>query len=175
MGLFDFILKKKEKHGHKKSNEPENPNSFFEEKLEDFLYKGVTAKQEAIEAISNEQFDDAWRLLHDAKTHFLNHAKENRFSAKETIAIDGSIHEYFANILRLEKKHTDAFVSLIYWVTACSNNPIKRHDQKLNAYFNRCKFKNTSLEDVRLFMSSLGQIPDHRSIQAKVLEWKDKG
>lgn len=137
----------------------------------DFLGKAADVGHKAKEAIKTKQYDEAWRLYHEQKSFYMQHANRSGFTAKQTLALDASIHEELANILRLENKHKDALVHIVYWVLSGDDHPIKRHQQKLQSYFNRCKFKNTELSEAENTISSNSKTPEFTLAKSIVEEW----
>jgi len=137
----------------------------------DHLGDAAKARYRALEHIKNKEFDEAWKALNEQKEHYLNHAKKNGFTKLQTLALDASAHEDMANILRLEKKHNDALVNILYWVRTSNNRSIQRHENKLRAYFNRCKYKNTNLDEAIQFSKCTRTDFDLRIAQLKVNEW----
>ncbi len=114
------------------------------EPQEDFLRKAASAKHKAKEAVKLKDFDKAWGLYNDQKLFYMQHAKRGGFTKQQYLALDSQVHEDLADILRMEKRHIPAFIDILYWVIANNHHPTKRHQQKLTAYFNRCKFKKTT-------------------------------
>ncbi|WP_299083197.1 hypothetical protein [uncultured Ruegeria sp.] len=114
----------------------------------DYLGKAADAKHAAKAAVKAGEHDKAWGLFHEQKEHYLKHAQAQGFDAEQVMRMDGSVSEDFANILRIEKRHTQALVHVLYWIVT-SPQTIKRHDTKLEAYFARCKFQTTMLGDRR--------------------------
>ena len=139
---------------------------------EDYLGKAAKAGHAAKAAIRVGQYDAAWGLLHEQKTLYAQHANKGRWNARDVLALDGSVSEQLANILRLEAKHEQALVHILYWIIT-SQKPIKRHEQKLRTYFGRCKFQITTLEEVQRFIGNNKKKPDFVTIQSKINEWKD--
>ena len=147
---------------------------FFNEgrSMTDHLGNAATLKHSARQAVREKRFDDAWRLFHEQKSHFAEHAKSYGHTPRQALALDGSVHEDLANVLRLEQKHEDALVHLLYCICT-STNPTKALQKKIPAYVSRCKFTNTSLADVEAFTVTNSQKPDFRAIQKAVLEWQN--
>lgn len=129
---------------------PMKSADFSELGRKDYLGMAADKKHKAKAAIRSKEFDVAWRYLHDQKSNYLQHASIMRFTESQILALDGTVHEDLANILRLEKKHTDAFVHIVYWAMS-GNRSKKVHTKKLTAYFNRCKFKQASLSSLLEF------------------------
>ncbi|WP_312141156.1 DUF4236 domain-containing protein [Stutzerimonas nitrititolerans] len=141
----------------------------------DYLGQAALAGRNAKDAVKACDFDKAWRLFHDQKQLFLQHAQQQGWAARETLALDASVHEDLADVLRLEKRHTEALPHILYWVAASRHRPIKRHVEKLRAYFNRCKLTNTSLEEVEAYLSSRKDTASYPAIQRQVKRWIQAG
>ena len=142
----------------------------------DFLGLAAAAGSEARAAVSSGDYNKAWALYQDQKSLYLQHAKHSGFTARQTIAIDASIHQQMANVLRLEGRHADALVHILYWAIGTSDRPVKAHESKVRAYFNRCKLKNTTLDDAETFVaSSAKSIANFQSIQTQVRRWLEEG
>ncbi|EJG0692348.1 hypothetical protein C4G81_RS22265 [Vibrio parahaemolyticus] len=142
---------------------------------EDFLGKAANAGQKAKKAMKLKNFDEAWGLFHEQKSLYIQHANRSGFTANQTLALDATVHEEMANILRQEGKHNDALVHIVYWVLAGSERPIKRHDQKLQAYFNRCKFQKVSFELAKENMAKLKMPVSFLDAKSIVSDWVDAG
>ena len=137
-------------------------------KMPDYLGLAATSKHIAQKAVSVKQFDIAWRMLHEQKKHYTGHA--NRYTdgimgvsdrKKWALALDGSVHEGMANILRLEGKHRLALVHVLYWVSTTKKERVtKAQQQKLSAYFNRCKFAKVSKANLDDFVEIMRGEPN---------------
>jgi len=99
----------------------------------------------------------------------MRHANEQRFNAQETSALDASVSENLANILRIEKKHTDALIHIIYWISTSSRRT-KAQDKKLDAYFNRAKLEKLKLSQLEDFIAKNSGF---RNIRNQVQEWSN--
>lgn len=137
----------------------------------DYLGKAAMAGHAARDAVKSGDHDKAWVMLHEQKSFYALHAQKSGWKAQDVLRIDGSISEELANILRLEKKHDQALVHILYWI-ATSITPIKRHKSKLNAHLNRCKFEGVSLQDAEDFIGSLASLPEYTAIQSQVAQWR---
>ncbi len=170
--MFSFFRRKKIKNDDSEFEEytSEVINDFSEN---DFLGKAAIAKRKAISAIKNKKYDIAWGLFHEQKENFMKHAVRSEFSQRQIFALDSSVSEIFANILRLEGRHHEALVHIIYWI-ACSDKQTKRQHEKLIAYFNRAKLKNVEYSVVEGFIESMKRDPDFRVIQNNVKGWSEK-
>lgn len=139
----------------------------------DFLGKGADAGQRARAAVAAGQYDVAWRLYHEMKEHYLRHAARFKFTRAQTLALESRVSLPMANILRLEGKHHDALVHILYWVAADSTTS-KAHVQKLSAYLNRCKLNDVTLEVVQRFIESVRPLPNFVQIRDAVAAWKSR-
>lgn len=174
MNIFDIFKKKN------KQEKVTVEDNHFQEVLDDFnkhdyLSKAAEAGHKANAAVKNKEFDKAWGFYHEQKLLYMQHADRSGFTMQQVFALDSQVHENLANILRIESKHDDALVSILYWIIANNDKPIKRHQQKLTAYFNRCKLGNTSIEDAMVFSTTNMASLDYSSIQLKVAEWRSLG
>ena len=177
-GCFGITSKSKEKRFHISAkgsifDSGENPEDYARRITADFserdnLGKAADARQRARDAIKGKNFDDAWKCYHEEKEHFFKHASQNNFTPAQVVALDGTVSKSLANILRLEKRDREAFVHVIYWISS-STRETKEQGQKLIAYFNRCKFQQHDLGDVRKFICDTQPIPDLREIQNFVM------
>ena len=135
-----------------------------------YLGKAAEISDKAKDAKASGNYDEVWRSYIDMKDLYLKHASHNHFTAQQTLALDATIDFQMADVLRLEGKHNQALVHIIYWV-ATSKTPSKTQQQKLKAYFNRCKFKNITIDDVYQFIDSLRPLPDFVKIRDTVKQW----
>lgn len=173
MGIFDFLKRK--------TARPSEPEESFEEFVaglqtdfakNDHLGKAAVAGSQAQEAVTAGAFDAAWRFYHDQKQHYLRHAAGCGFTKTQTLALDASVSQPMANILRLEGKHLDALAHIVYWVAA-SPRITKSQQQKLPAYFNRCEFKNVALSDLHELVEASRADPDFVRIRNTIGGWRD--
>lgn len=135
----------------------------------DHLGKAAIACEEARKAVAEGKHDVAWGFLHEAKNQYVQHAARQRFTAEQTLALDAAISPSFANILRLENKHRDALVHMIYW--AATSTPSASLTKRVRPYFNRCKFQSVGLPDLEAFIDSLRPLPDFANIRDTVAGW----
>ena len=170
MGLFDLFKRKK-------ATTFDPSSSVYANEIEadfrrsDFLSKAATAGHQAKAAVKEKRYDAAWKLYHQQKGYYMRHASRYGHSPRGALALDATVHEDLANILRLEGKHTDALVHIVYWVLAGANRPIRRHQQKLRSYFNRCKFKNITLDEAQKETASQSALPDLTLARSVVARW----
>jgi hypothetical protein len=141
----------------------------------DFLGLAAAAGSEAREAVRAGYYNKAWGLYQDQKNLYLQHANHSGFTARQAIALDASMHQQMANVLRLEGRHADALVHILYWAAGASTRPVKAHEAKVRAYFNRCKMKNTTLDEVQVYLSSRRGPANYSGIQKQVKRWAAKG
>lgn len=126
--------------------------------------------------IREEKHDEAWSVAHQAMA-----------TPFENWWLNFDFHEYLADILRKEEKHTQALVHILAWYAVGfwgSQNlrnfdgelckPLaNRYDSKLKAYFNRCKFKSVSLDECGAYAESLSVPPNLTEIQDTVSGWNE--
>jgi hypothetical protein len=174
MGWLDFFKRKESKtDSHPDSGDDELQSYLEKFARNDFLGKAAVAGHNAKQAVGENRHDEAWRLYHEQKTYYLQHANRCGFTARQTLALDGSVSEDLANILRLEQKHDAALTHMLYCLMS-SNSPTKSQQTKIVAYFNRCKFIGIGLEELNGFINSTADLPDLRAIQSKVKEWRTR-
>lgn len=175
MGLFDFLKKK--------AAPPVEAEESFEEfaarlqadfSKNDHLGKAAIAGSKAQEAVASGQFDVAWGFYQDQKQHYLQHASRCGFTKAQLLALDASVSEPMANILRLENRHHDALVHIVYWVAA-SQRITKSQQRKLTAYFNRCRFKTVTLSHLNELVEASRVDPDFVRIRDVIGGWRDSG
>ncbi|WP_191593932.1 hypothetical protein [Marinomonas colpomeniae] len=173
MGLFSIFKRKKQKPDLEFENCAKEVMDDFQRN--DFLGKAAEAGHKAKAAVKNKEYDKAWGHYQEQKSFYMQHANRSGFTANQALALDASVHEDMANILRLEDKHEDAFVSIVYWILAGADRPIKRHQQKLKSYFNRCKLKNTELSEAERIIASNTKLPEFTLARSIVSEWVSRG
>ncbi len=140
---------------------------------EDHLGKAAEAKHAAKAAIKERRFDEAWRLLHKQQEHWMAHASRMGFTKVQTLSLLSSINEEMANVLRLESRHDDALVHIMYSI-ATDRRPPQSRIKKLTAYFNRCKFDGEyTVERAELGVKMLKKEPDFRMAQEFVTSMRD--
>lgn len=141
----------------------------------DFLGLAAAAGSQAREAVRGGDYNKAWGLYQDQKNLYLQHANHSGFTARHAIALDASIHQQMANVLRLEGRHTEALTHILYWAAGTSTRPVKAHESKVRAYFNRCKLTNTTLDEVHAYLSSRRGPASYSAVQKQVKRWAAKG
>lgn len=175
MGLFDFLKRKPAL-----PVEPEESFEVFAARFQadfvknDHLGKAAIAGSKAQEAVASGKFDIAWGLHNEQKQHYLQHATRCGFTKSQVLVLDASVSQPMANILRLEGKHHDALVHIVYWVAA-SPRVTKSQQQKLPAYFNRCRFKSVALSDLNDLVETSRIEPDFVHIRDVIGGWQDRG
>lgn len=139
--------------------------------LGDHLGPAAIAGNAANKAIKDKRFDDAWRHLHEQQEHFLAHSAKYGFTAQQTLALAGGVHKSMANILRIEGRHDQALVHMMYYM-ATARRPPKADQQKLGAYFRRCKFSQVEEAKLKLVMSALRRDPVFDAARGIVAQWR---
>ena len=141
-----------------------------------------SAREEYIQAhvrrVKAGEHDKAWGLLHEEQGYYARHAAKNSWSNTQLISLTGNVHEGFANILRKEKKHSQALAHLLFWIKS-DKRPVqyratKRHEAKLKSYFNRCKFEGVLLDEVMEYAKADDGLADLLSIRTQVSEWQKR-
>ena len=173
MGFFSIFKKKRPKADQEFDYYAKNAIGHFQKN--DFLGKAAEAGHKAKVAVKAKQYDEAWGFYHDQKSFYMQHANRSGFTDKQVVALDASVHENMANILRLRNKHEDALVHIVYWILAGSDRPLKRHQQKLQSYFNRCKFKNTAPSEAEKAIDAQTKIPEFKLAKSIVNGWVSRG
>ncbi|MCG9767848.1 hypothetical protein L1D59_04460 [Pseudoalteromonas piscicida] len=139
---------------------------------DNFILKALEARDKARLAMKSKAYNTAWLEFSRQAEFYAYFANQRGFSPQNALSLVASVDEDFANILRIEKKHKDAFFHILYWVIASSHRPIKKHEQKLLAYFNRCKFEETTLEDVRYFVEIQSSVMvNPLTVKEQVRKW----
>lgn len=172
MSFFNFLKPKK--------TSPDLDDSTLNEILdkafpagdqEDYLGQAAVLGQQSRAATKAGEYDRAWGLLHEQKSLYMKHASRCNWKAEDVLNLDGSVSQPLANILRLEGNHGQALVHILYWIIT-ARNPIKGHDQKLKAYFDRCKFEGVSLDEAKQFIAQSKGQPDFAAIQSEIGKWR---
>lgn len=175
MSIFDFFKRKKKSETGPDLGADDLQEILTEFSKNDYLGKAAIAGHEAKAAVNAKEYDKAWGLYHQQKELYMQHANRSGFTKRQVLALDSQVHENLANILRIEKKNEDALAHILYWVIANNDRPIKRHQQKLAAYFNRCKFENTSIDEAIRFSVSNLKSTDYLTAQSEVAKWRARG
>ncbi len=136
----------------------------------DYLGEAAQFEREARLAVKEKRYDDAWRLLHLTKQQYGKHAARYGMTRRQTIALDASVHEDLANIRRLEGKHPDALIHLLYCI-AKSSRPTQAQEKKLITYFERCGFADATMNDLRVLRSSAEHSASLPEIRNQVTAW----
>lgn len=179
MSIFDWFKPKKPTYvapttASKPNRDPAHTKQYDRTVYSDtdFLGMAANAKHDALAAIKAKDFDTAWKHLHEQKGFYLQHANRVGFTPQQTVALDATVEENMANILRMEGKHQEAFVHILYWVTS-SSGITKNKEKKLLAYYRRAKFPEIGLMDVHQFIEDNSPMPDYREIQNAVKVWSE--
>lgn len=183
MSVFDFFRKGSPKEPATKMNgfqalfemgeaefEEYQKQAIEELKKHDYLGFAATAKDKALAAVKSKQYDEAWKLFHDQKLHYMKHAARSQFTRLQVLALDACVSEHLANILRLQGKHQDALVHALYWVAA-SPRRTKAQDKKLHAYFNRAQLKDIDYLAAERLLKLVQSNPELPIIRQHVMKW----
>lgn len=137
---------------------------------DDYLGLAANAKHKANWRFEMGDFDEAWKAHMKQQRYYILHANKSGFTPEHTVSLVSTVNESLANILRLEGKHRDALVHMIYRV-AGARSPSKRVLKKLPAYFNRAKLDNVSFSDVEELVLQQQPLADMRAIKNAVAGW----
>lgn len=135
----------------------------------DYLQLAAEKGREAKLAMREKNNAEAWELIQQQKRFYSQFTDQQSISVAEMIGLDSSVSKDLANLLRLEKKHKDALVHIIYWV-ANSKSVTKDKESKLRAYFNRAKLTGPTVDDVMDYSLAAG-IKEFHVIQKDVDSW----
>lgn len=168
MGIFDIFKRKKAQPPSILPKPKIERGALCEEiigkrDMTDYLGKAVMCEKKGLAEIKEQKFNQAWKSFHEQKQHYMEHANRSEFTPHQALALDASVSVNLANILRLESKHLDAFIHILYWVST-SQSKTKAQEQKLKAYFNRAKTEGLSFNKVNEFIGSQGK-KDLKTIQ----------
>ncbi len=137
----------------------------------DYLGSAAVSAAGGKAAVRAGNYNEAWRLFHEQKESYMQHAARSGFTSAQIAALDASVHEDLANIRRLEGKHDDALSHLLYRIKA-DPRPSKSVQKKLPAYAARCAFPKTTIEDIVDFAEDPTMPRDFPSILARVARWR---
>ena len=136
---------------------------------EDYSGLCTSARFRAQKAIKEKRLDDAWQLLQEEKYYGIKYCKSSPDCMKVTlIHYQQRPHADMANILRLEKKHTEALINYTYFVTDSEYLSVKYKRKKLQAYFNRAKLINITFDEYKNFIFSMHGIPNYSKIETAI-------
>lgn len=175
MRLFDIFGRKEQLSADSEESFEEFSARLIQEfQQHDYLGKAAFAGDKARAARDSGDLNAAWAFYQEMKEHYLQHALRQSFTRAQTLAIDSSVSQPLADILRLEGKHHDALVHIVYWV-ACDPRPSKTQQQKLRAYFNRCKFSGVTMSDLESLLLVSRAQPDFTRIRDTIGGWRGAG
>lgn len=135
----------------------------------DYLLLAANAKRSAKEEIKNKNYNAAWEHFHTQKEFLRKHSISQNWNAIDSVNLDASVSKDLANVLRLEGKHKDALVHIVYWYSN-SKSITKEQKSKLSAYYNRSQMANTSLEEIINYCGSKQPL-DFKEIRDQVDAW----
>ena len=174
--MIDRSGMKEAKYSGKLFTNHNKKEEIFHSSIEDNLSQAINCRNEAKKAVKEARYNDAWGLFSKQKEYYMKHATHQNFTEIQTQALDATVSEELANQLRLEGKNLDALFHIMYWVIGTRHKSIKRHEQKLKAYFNRCKFQNIDYEEVYNYVKSWdeNQLLDTVALYNQVKAWGAK-
>lgn len=154
------------------SNEELQAEAARQREADTLFSQAVAVREQAAAAMKNREFDKSWGLFHQQLDIVFQYVDAAGYTDPRRVCyMEAWVREGMADQLRLERKHHQALVNLLFCVLANSEFPLKRHEKKLRAYFNRCKFKAVSLDEAVEFSKSDCLEVGLREIEAKVAEW----
>ncbi|MDN3638748.1 hypothetical protein QWY82_08010 [Simiduia curdlanivorans] len=144
---------------------------------DDHQWAAVEARKTGERHMKEGDYNAAWKHLCIAKDEFIKHASDCGFTFDQSIALDATISEIMADVLRREGRHIPALVHIIYWIIAGSrvNKKIKRHGDKFKAYFDRCKFTSISRAEAWLEVQFVGDAHAYFIAESLVKRWSGFG
>ena len=140
-------------------------------KRSDCLGRAAVYGKKASTAVKEKEFDLAWWIYHQIKALHFEHANKFNFAQEHIIGMDSGISKSFGNILRLEGKHQQALVHILYWQLGETRPNVKRNVKKIRAYYNRSKISSITFEDLIEWMDSWNGLADYAAIQNQVSDW----
>ena len=136
----------------------------------DYLQLAAEKGREAKLAMREKNNAEAWELIQQQKHFYSQLTDQQSISVTELIGLDSNVSKDLANLLRLEKKHKDALVHIIYWV-ANSKSVTKDQESKLRAYFDRAKLMGPTFDDVYDYCKAERGKKEFDVIQKDVDSW----
>ena len=152
--------------------EDRNSNPVVDEDVDrdlDYVQLAAEKGREAKLAMREKNNAEAWELIQQQKHFYSQLTDQQIISVTKMIGLDSNVSKDLANLLRLEKKHKDALVHIIYWV-ANSKSVTKDQESKLQAYFNRAKLTGPTVNDVMDYCLAAG-IKEFHVIQKDIDSW----
>lgn len=137
----------------------------------DYLSLAAQAKHAGLQALKKGLYDVAWGCFHEQKEQYVKQATRSRFSKRDFLALDSTVSEHLANVLRAENKHKLALVHITYWVLAHRHRPTKSQANKFKAYFNRCKFEGVTLAQAESDVAAVKPLANYPEAQELVARW----
>ncbi|WP_148716495.1 hypothetical protein [Chitinolyticbacter meiyuanensis] len=116
--------------------------------IDDYLGRAAEAHTKARIAWRDKHYDEAWGNLITQKQLYLQHAIREKFSAHELLALDASVDVHMANVLRMEGRHRQAFLHIMYAMMAGRTSFDIGAAERVAVYYRRAKLTKTSLSDV---------------------------
>ena len=143
----------------------------------DYLGLAAEAKQEGMQAVKSGNYDDAWYYFHEQQSAYAKHinSPNGHFTPEQAFSLLSVVNEQLANVLRLESKHRQAIVHIVYWAAwgNASGRVKKSMNSKLKSYFKRCHFEQHNLDELeKLVEHEARSTPDFARIQSLLSEWR---
>lgn len=137
------------------------------------LQQATEIGQRARAAAKSGDYAQARSLYGEQRAALARYRERVGAEAGQEASVFAPLHQGLADLLRLEKRHTEALPHILFWVIAGRQKPLKAHADKLRAHFNRCKLQHTTLAEVEAFAA---QAPaDISAIETQVQTWLRHG
>lgn len=142
---------------------------------QDFLGFAAVAGRSAKEALRSGDYGAAWDFYQEQKAEYAKHAIRSEFTPKQALDLESTVHIDLANLLRLQGRHNDALVHIVYWASTLGDEASKGRQDRLRVYLKRCKLRNTSLASLTTVTASLALSPDLDEARRIVQELISRG
>lgn len=103
---------------------------------DDHLGRAAKLREQAREHQLNGRFDDYWASMEKVKSEYIQHAKKQRFSREQALALVASTFGETADFLRKEGRHSEALRHYLYFL-AHSGNGSATQMKRLPAFMKR--------------------------------------
>lgn len=138
----------------------------------DYMGKAAEAINAADEAAKAGRMDAAWALYGKAREHYRVHAKRFDFTTQQIIALDASVFEKTASILRKEGQHDEALAHILY-LYLNDSRPSQSRAKKVATYLKRSSFKHITPNFIES-MKSFQPIWQLDQIKTHIKRWREE-
>ncbi|WP_417666987.1 hypothetical protein [Pseudidiomarina sp.] len=165
MSFWDFFTRKN------KTSFENRSRSAIASKSKNLLSRAKEAKQCALEALEEGNHDEAWRKFHEQKRLFAQLGIENGSKILESLALDSSVHEHLAKVLRVESKHEQALMNITYFLLASGKRDPKLIANILAPYIENSESVTVELSEAVDDICSYDKVPDIKAAQQIISAW----